>query len=412
MQRLLFCIILASHLLAVLPAAAEERFALVIGNGAYQHIDPLANPPNDVRLVAEQLEAVGFHVTLLINASMQQMDRATVEFSRTLDDAGRNTVGLFYFAGHGVTYDGENWLIPVGANIESGIDIKYNTLSAGEVLGHMEAARNATDILILDACRNSPFRSFSLSGTRAVSRGMARMDAPAGSFIAYSTAPGAVAYDGSGDYSPFAEAFAHEIATPGISIGDTMIEVRKRVKENTKGLGPAPQTPWDASSLTGRFVFNPGEVQYQPEPPPANVNLPSADERFWENVKESQNPAEFEAYLNRFPEGEFADIARLRRDSLTTARTGAAGPQASRMDELATSADTGGFAIAYEGFVGIVTRPTGMHEGPDESSREFRRLDKGDVVKVTGRVEGKLWYRVELDGGVVAYASATAINRL
>jgi hypothetical protein len=411
MQRLLFRIIVVSNLLTALPAVAEERFALVIGNGAYQHIDPLPNPPNDVQLVAAQLEAVGFQVTLLINASMQQMDRATVEFSRTLDDAGRNTVGLFYFAGHGVTYDGENWLIPIGANIESGIDIKYNTLSAGEVLGHMEAARNATDILILDACRNSPFRSFSLSGTRAISVGMARMNAPAGSFIAYSTAPGAVAYDGSGDYSPFAEAFAKEITTSGISIGDTMIEVRKRVKETTKGLGAAPQTPWDASSLTGRFVFSPGEVQYEPMPAPANVFLPNADERFWANVKESQNPAEYEAYLNRYPAGEFAEIARVRRDSLTTALTGAGSAAAGKPNDLAKPIDNTNFAVANESFVGIVSSATGMHEEPDKASREVRRLAKGDVVKVTGRVEGKLWYRVELDGGVIAYASATAINR-
>jgi len=235
------------------------------------------------------------------------------------------------------------------------------------------------------------------------------MDAPAGSFIAYSTAPGAVAYDGSGDYSPFAEAFAKEISTSGISIGDTMIEVRKRVKESTKSLGPAPQTPWDASSLTGRFVFNPGETQ--PQPSPANVNLPSADERFWENVKGSQNPAEFEAYLNRYPDGEFADIARLRRDSLTTTRVTAGEPEERQTGGVVAPGENASFAVVYEGFVGIVSRATGVHEGPDESSREFRRLDEGDVVKVTGRVEGKLWYRVELDGGIVAYASATAINR-
>ncbi len=411
MQRLLFCIIVGSALLSAHPAAAEERFALVIGNGAYQNIDPLANPPNDVRLVAAQLEAVGFHVTLLINASMQQMDRATVEFSRALDDAGRNTVGLFYFAGHGVTYDGENWLIPVGANIESGIDIKYNTLSAGEVLGHMEAARNATDILILDACRNSPFRSFSLSGTRAISVGMARMNAPAGSFIAYSTAPGAVAYDGNGDYSPFAEAFAEEIATPGISIGDTMIEVRKRVKESTKGLGAAPQTPWDASSLTGRFVFNPGEAQYEQAPAAASAQLPNADERFWATVKDSQNPAEFEAYLNRYPDGDFAEIARVRRDSLATARAGAVNSESQQSGAVTVPNDNANFAVVSEGFVGIVSSATGVYEKPDQSSREIRHLTEGDVVKVTGRVDGKLWYRVELDGGTVAYASAKAINR-
>jgi hypothetical protein len=240
------------------PAFGEGRYALIIGNGAYENVDPLPNPTNDVRLVSESLEAVGFNVTLLVDATKRQMDDATRQFARTLDDAGRNTVGVFYFAGHGVTYEGENWLIPLGADIQEGVDIEYAAVSANRILKLMEGARNATDILILDACRNSPFRGFSLSGTRAVTRGLSRMDAPAGSFIAYSTAPGAVAYDGAGSYSPFAEAFAAEVMMPNVSIGDMMIDVRNRVKASTQALGNSPQTPWDASSLTGRFYFNPG----------------------------------------------------------------------------------------------------------------------------------------------------------
>ena len=251
-------IIICTLLLIAAPVLAEERHALIIGNGAYENVDPLANPANDVRLVSKSLEAVGFNVTLLVDANKRQMEDAARQFARSLDDAGRNTVGVFYFAGHGVTYEGENWLIPLGADIREGVDIEYAAVSANKVLRLMEGARNATDILILDACRNSPFRGFSLSGTRAATRGLGRMDAPAGSFIAYSTAPGAVAYDGLGSYSPFAEAFAAEVMTPNVSIGDMMIDVRNRVKESTEALGNSPQTPWDASSLTGRFFFNPG----------------------------------------------------------------------------------------------------------------------------------------------------------
>lgn len=252
--RLIACLMF----LVVAPLPAQERYALIVGNGAYENVDPLANPPNDVRLVARSLETVGFTVTLLVDANKRQIDDAARQFAQTLDNAGRNTVGVFYFAGHGVTFEGENWLIPLGADIREGVDIPYEAVSANRILGLMESARNATDILILDACRNSPFRGFSLSGTRAVTRGLGRMDAPAGSFIAYSTAPGDVAYDGAGSYSPFAEAFAAEVATPNVSIGDMMIDVRNRVKEATKGLGETPQIPWDASSLTGRFYFNPG----------------------------------------------------------------------------------------------------------------------------------------------------------
>jgi hypothetical protein len=259
--RIVFCALVFTSASAL----AEERYALIIGNGAYENIDPLGNPSNDVKLVAEALQAVGFETTLLIDANKRQMDDAARNFARKLDDAGRNTVGVFYYAGHGVSYEGENWLVPVAADIREGVDIEYGTVSANKVLRLMESARNATDIMILDACRNSPFRGFSLSGTRAISAGMSQMDAPAGSYIAYSTAPGAVAYDGTGDFSPFAEAFAAEVRTPGLSIGDMMIEVRNRVKASTEGLGATPQTPWDASSLTGRFLFNPGQAVVPPQ---------------------------------------------------------------------------------------------------------------------------------------------------
>jgi len=309
--------------LTPLSSAAQDRFALVIGNGKYVNIDPLPNPPNDVKLVAKALEDVGFSVTLLVNADRRTMDRAAKKFAIELDDAGQNSVGVFYFAGHGVTYEGENWLLPIGAEITQGADIEYETISANKVLKLMEGARNATDILILDACRNSPFRSFSLSGTRALSRGMSRMDAPTGSFIAYSTAPGAVAYDGDGSYSPFAEAFASEVATPVSSIGDMMIEVRKKVKAKTAKLGPQPQTPWDSSSLTGRFAFNPGpktgSVELSPDPAPPKKDSQrqsgaTADTRLWTSIENSTDPAEFEFYLKQYPAGQYAELARIRKD--------------------------------------------------------------------------------------------------
>ena len=322
-----------------LAASAADRHALVIGNGAYRNIDPLPNPPNDVDLISEALRNVGFEVTTLKNVSKREMDRAAKSFAGRLDDAGKDAVGVFYFAGHGVAYNGENWLLPVGAEITQAVDIEYESISANKVLKLMEGARNATDILVLDACRNSPFRSFSLSGTRAVTVGMRRMEAPVGSFIAYSTAPGMVAYDGDGDVSPFAEAFAAEIPRPGNSIGDMMIEVRKRVKARTARLGGTPQTPWDSSSLTGRFSFSPGGVSQAPATAPsrpataalapaASNPSPSADARLWATVENAQDPAEFEFYLKRFPNGEYAELARIRMKRLQERREPATQPAA------------------------------------------------------------------------------------
>ncbi len=256
MLRAISGIILCALVMGAAPVLAEERYALVIGNGAYENIDPLANPPNDVKLVSEALEAVGFEVTSLVDSNKRQMEDAAQNFARTLDDAGRNAVGVFYFAGHGVPYKGDSWLIPVGADVKEGVDIEYETVSASKVLKLMGSARNAIDILILDCSRNSPFPD--LSDTGATLPGMSRTDAPKGNFIVWSTAPGAVAYDGTGDNRPFAVAFAAEIRTPGQSLADMMREVRKRVRDSTKGLGATPQTPWDSGSLTGRFVFNPG----------------------------------------------------------------------------------------------------------------------------------------------------------
>ena len=286
------------------PALTEERFALVIGNGAYAGIDPLPNPPNDGRIVSQALEAVGFNVTTLIDADYETMDVAINEFATDLDNAGENTVGIFYYAGHGVHYRGENWLIPVGSDIKQATHLKYRTVSANYVLELMEAARNATDIMILDACRNSPFRGFSLSGTRAVAAGMSRMDiAPTGSFIAYSTAPGKVAYDGSGDYSAFAEAFADEVMRSNESIGDMMIGVRVRVKEATDRYGLEPQIPWTSSSLMGKFWFNPGVGTVEP---PSNIFADGARIRKSEGSKTGESTVEP-------PSNIFAAGARIRK---------------------------------------------------------------------------------------------------
>ena len=238
----------------------EERYALVIGNSAYRNIDPLDNPKNDVRLVSAALESAGFEVTTLLDGDFQTMDEVVNKFTLDLDGAGDNAVGIFYYAGHGVSYQGQNWLIPVNSNIQQATHLKYKSLSANYVLELMQEARNATDIMILDSCRNSPFRGFSLTGRRGVDQGLARMDiAPIGSYIVYSTAPGRVAYDGSGEYSAFAEAFAYEVETTSESIGDMMIDVRVKVKEATEHEQLGAQIPWANSSLLGRFWFNPGK---------------------------------------------------------------------------------------------------------------------------------------------------------
>jgi len=209
----------------------------------------LANPSGDADLIAASLRAVGFDVEVIKDGDQRAMRRAIVRLGDRLATAGAGATGLFFYAGHGIQARGVNYLIPVGAEIEREADLEIEGVPADAVLAQLEEARAATNIIILDACRNMPLARSFRSGTR----GLARMDAPRGSFIAYSTAPGSVAADGTGTNSPFARALAERIAQSREPIEVTFREVRRAVLTETAGL----QTPWDSSSLVEPFAFRP-----------------------------------------------------------------------------------------------------------------------------------------------------------
>jgi len=175
------------------------------------------------------------------------MKRAFADFGQSLAQAGPDTVGLFYYAGHGVQVDGVNYLIPSGAEMQNQADVQIETVDANWVLKQMEFAGNRMNIIILDACRNNPLPT----GTRSMANGLARMDAPTGSFIAYSTAPGAVALDGTGGNSPYSQALATAIETQQLPLELLFRQVRVAVMNQTDN----KQVPWDSSSLTGEFYF-------------------------------------------------------------------------------------------------------------------------------------------------------------
>ncbi len=269
----------------------EPRIALVIGNSTYK-LDPLRNPVNDAEDMARALQAKGFQVTLRKDASHRQMIESISEFGRALKKGG---VGLFYFAGHGVQSKGRNFLVPVNAKVESEGELEFETVDANRVLAAMDDAGNRVNIMILDACRNNPYvRSF-----RSSSRGLAQMDAAKGSYIAFATAPGSVASDGDGRNGLYTE-----LLLKSLNAGDTDIhKVFTRVTADVSRITGGKQIPWTASSLTGDFAFA----------------ATQADERaLWESVKETKNAAELEAYLEKFPEGLYASVARARIKSLAT----------------------------------------------------------------------------------------------
>jgi formylglycine-generating enzyme required for sulfatase activity len=238
--------LLALTILAAAAHAAETRIALVIGNSDYTS-GPLPNPANDAKLIGDALTNLGFDVIARRNADQTTMKRAIQEFGARLEKAGPDSVGLFYYAGHGVQLNGRNYLIPTTARIEREGDVEIEAVSADWVIEQMRYARNRLNIVILDACRNNPFTR----SMRSVDHGLATMDAPAGILIAYSTAPGSVAADGAGRNSPYTEALTHAIR----DLHEPVEQVFKHVRVGVMSATSGKQVPWESSSLTGDFYF-------------------------------------------------------------------------------------------------------------------------------------------------------------
>jgi formylglycine-generating enzyme required for sulfatase activity len=273
MRRLLLALLAVVAFAA--PALAEPRIALVIGNSNYKgDLPKLPNPTNDAELMTATLKKLGFTVIESRDADLNQMTKAIRDFSNKLSSAGSQAVGLFFYAGHGLAIDGENWLIPVNAKIEKSADAEFEAIKASKVLDQMAFAENSLNIIILDACRNNPLSR----GIRSGGTGLAKMDAPLGSFIAYSTAPGQTAADGKGKNSPYTAALAKAIQKPGIAIEEAFRDARVEVLQTTG----KEQIPWESSSLTGAFQFNPGQKVAEPQvaaaapAPAAQPTLPAA----------------------------------------------------------------------------------------------------------------------------------------
>jgi Caspase domain/Domain of unknown function (DUF4189) len=240
--------ILLSPLFAV-PASAEKRVALVIGNSAYQNVTRLDNPRNDAALMAETLGGLGF--TLIggraqLDLDKSAMDTAVQNFGRQVQGAD---VALFYYAGHGVQVSGANYLVPVSANPTREADVDFQMVDVNLVLRQMQGSGTRLNMVILDACRNNPFGA---RGLRASDGGLAQMRAPEGTLISYATQPGNVAQDGADGHSPYTKALAATIKQSGLDIFQTFNQVGLAVKRETGG----SQQPWVSSSpIDGTFYF-------------------------------------------------------------------------------------------------------------------------------------------------------------
>ncbi len=230
--------------------STQKRIALVIGNAAYQHITPLNNSANDARLMSKTLSSLGFEVMCFTDLDRKSMTDKIYDFGDKLK--AQNAVGLFYYAGHGLQVNGVNYLVPVTASVKREQEVDDECVSIDKVLGQLEYAGNDLNIIILDACRNNPFASVSRSASG--DGGLAQMNAPKGTFVAYATAPGKTASDGTGQNGLYTERLAKAIMHPGDKIEDVFKNVRNEVYNASKAMG-TEQIPWENSSIFGDFYF-------------------------------------------------------------------------------------------------------------------------------------------------------------
>ena len=303
-------------------AATEKRVALVIGVGRYQHAPALTNPANDVRLIGPALQKLDFDVQIIIDPDYETLKQALRDFGRRLEGA---KVALFFYAGHGVQVSGRNYLLPVNAALAREPDLRYEAFDVQAVLDEMDTP-GRVNLVFLDACRDNPLsRSLAARmGNRgsAIDRGLARIETQTGgTLIAYATAPGDVAADGDRN-SPFTAALARHIATPGLDVRQMLTRVRGDVQAATSG----KQRPWVNESLDADFYFVPRSadpVAAAPDlaPDPASrpvvpatggANFLSSEIVFWQSIASSRDRADFEAYLQQFPQGSFVSLARVR----------------------------------------------------------------------------------------------------
>ena len=303
----------------------HKRIALVIGNAKYKD-SPLLNPGNDAQDMAAVLRSVGFEVIERTDATQKEMNRAITQFGESLN---ADSVALFYYAGHGVQVKGKNYLIPVDAQITGESSIRAEAVDVDTVLDQLSASE--LNVVILDACRNNPFeRRF-----RSISGGLAQMDAPKGSLIAYSTAPGKTAIDGAGRNGIYTQELLRQIAVPGLPLETVLKNVRRSVARATND----QQIPWESSSLTGDFYFNSGVIPAFPPTGAKNADMtqPSlaaerpatdtatrqkiavpltAEDELWKAAAEINTLATYETYLSEFPNGRYGSAARLRIASM------------------------------------------------------------------------------------------------
>lgn len=250
-----------------------RRLALIVGNQGYQHAGPLSNPVNDAKDLSEALGQLDFEVSLYTDLDADSFDRAFEEYAIRLSET--QGVGLFYYAGHGVQLDGDNFLVMTDARFSTRKDLERKSKSVGRILSKLKEAKNELNILILDACRNNPFTAQALNDSRGVTmgttaRGLGAIttgaDFGTDILIAYATAPGKVALDGEGDNGLYTKHLLRAITVADQTLERVFKRVRTAVQKDSNGV----QIPWETSSLTEDFYFSRTDTGSDTDEPKSN----------------------------------------------------------------------------------------------------------------------------------------------
>ena len=321
-------------------AHAERRVALVIGNSTYKHAGELANPRNDANDMASALQAVDFDVIKGLDLDKRSLEQEVRKFSVALSGAD---VGVFFYAGHGLQVNGNNYLVPVDAELSTADALEFEMIRLDVVQRIMEGNAK-TNILFLDACRNNPLaRNLARAlGTRsaAIGRGLAPAESGVGTLISFSTQPGNVASDGAGRNSPFTGPLVKRIVRRGVDILTVLTDVRNDVLAVTN----EKQVPWENHALRARFYFNGGPSS--PEAPGVGPDR-SELERAWEFIKETEDQSRLEEFIKRFGDTPYAPMARTRLEELKKRRI--ATPEPKHSEDTGTQRFDGTWQMVRRG---------------------------------------------------------------
>ncbi len=278
-------------------AAVGDRVALVIGNGKYASA-PLVNSVNDSRAMAQSLREMGFTVIEREDITSKQIPSTLREFRTSLTPG---SVALFFYAGHGLQIKGTNYLPAVDAEINSEDDVPMQSIDLNRILDILAESKTRLNLLFLDACRNNPYARSMRSGVT----GLAKVDAPSGTLISFATRPGSTASDGSGGHGVYTEQLLGQMREPNVPVEQVLKRVGASVKRATRGA----QEPWMEGSIEGDFYFRGGAGATVASGPVDPLALELA---YWDSVKSSPNPRDYQAYLDKYPQGQFAGLARER----------------------------------------------------------------------------------------------------